>query len=449
MSSNEDLETRLSFLGIDAAARNHLKTASAQIDKYLSSALDGFYTHIAKFGDVDRLFSSQDVKDHAKSAQRRHWGLIAAAEFDGQYVDSVRRIGHAHHQLGLEPRWYLGGYAYILADVVTACAEELHETHPGAEMADTRKETLAALIKAAFLDMDFAISIYLDEGKKEKAEALETMVATFEETVGGFARSLAKSVKELQDASGAMSQTANVTSEKSANVAAAAEQATSNVSTIASAVEEMTQSIKEISGQVHNAAQVTRRVADRATDTNTTVKGLVEASEKIGAVVGLIKDVADQTNLLALNATIEAARAGEAGRGFAVVASEVKTLANQTASATEEIRELVVEMQKVTSASAAALGDISTEISEVDTLSALIASAVEEQSAATNEIARNTQEASTGTRIVSESICEVQNSTQETGSVAEQVRTAASALAEQSEALEQQVSAFLDKVRAA
>ncbi|RMF09198.1 MAG: globin-coupled sensor protein [Alphaproteobacteria bacterium] len=449
MSANEDLDTRLSFLGIDDGACDQLRSIQPLIERVLPEILTQFYKHISRYHQVERLFPDQKTKDHAKAAQEQHWTLISSGTFNDQYVESVRRIGHAHHQLGLEPRWYIGGYAFILSELVANCAEELQQSLPGPENETARRETLAALIKSAFLDMDFAISIYLEEGKKEKTQALEKIAASFEQSIGGFVSSLAESSAELQAASESMSGSAKLTNEKSANVAAAAEQATSNVSAIASAVEEMSQSVKEISEQVHNAARVTRQVADRANETNDTIQGLVAASEKIGAVVDMIKDVADQTNLLALNATIEAARAGDAGRGFAVVASEVKALANQTASATEEIRDLVLQMQRVSGSSAEALAQIRAEISEVDTLSSSIASSVEEQSAATNEIARNTQEASSGTRLVSSSICEVQEATAETGAVAETVLRSASTLAEQSTLLQKQVAEFLANIRAA
>jgi len=449
MHGNDDINTRLSFLRLDENAKNHLKQIKPEIDRVLPKALDGFYRHIASYATVNDMFPDQGVKDHAKSAQARHWDLISSGNFDGRYVESVRRIGLAHHQLGLEPRWYLGGYAFILTELAASLSDYLNEIHPGPEMAETRKEYLGAAIKSAFLDMDFAISVYLEEGEKEKSEAMETMAASFEEGIGGFINNLTNSIGELQSASESMSQSANVTSQRSTNVAAAVEEATSNVGAIASAVEEMSQSIREISGQVNNSADVTRRVANRAKDTNESVQSLVEASEKIGNVVGLIKEVADQTNLLALNATIEAARAGEAGRGFAVVASEVKALANQTASATEDIRKLVQEMQKATGSSATSLREISTEIMEVDELSTAIAAAVEQQSAATNEIARNTQEASKGTQMVAESITQVQTATSETGNVAEQVLSSASHLADQSTKLQDQVREFLVKVRAA
>ena len=179
------------------------------------------------------------------------------------------------------------------------------------------------------------------------------------------------------------------------------------------------------------------------------VQGLADAAQKIGEVVSLINDIAAQTNLLALNATIEAARAGEAGKGFAVVAAEVKSLANQTAKATEEIGTQVAGIQGATKDSVEAIKSIGKTIGEVNEIATTIASAVEEQSAATQEIARNVQQAAKGTQEVSSNIAGVTQAAGETGTAATQVLGASGDLAKQSEALREQVDRFLAKIRAA
>ena len=197
------------------------------------------------------------------------------------------------------------------------------------------------------------------------------------------------------------------------------------------------------------ASEIARSAVEEAQRTNDTVNTLAEASQKIGQVVQLIQDIASQTNLLALNATIEAARAGDAGKGFAVVASEVKSLANQTAKATEDIAGQIGSIQSVTEQAVSAIQNVGGTISRISEISTAIASAVEEQGAATQEIARNTQEASKGTEQVTTNISGVNRAAGETGVAATQVLSSAEKLGHQSEALRRDVGEFLEKIRAA
>jgi len=211
----------------------------------------------------------------------------------------------------------------------------------------------------------------------------------------------------------------------------------------------MSSSIGEISRQVTQASQIAERAVEDAQRTNATVNTLADAAQKIGQVVQLIQDIASQTNLLALNATIEAARAGDAGKGFAVVASEVKSLANQTAKATEDIAGQIGAIQSVTGEAVTAIQGIGGTIGHISEISTAIASAVEEQGAATQEIARNTQQAAKGTEQVSSNIAGVNRAAGETGAAASQVLASAEQLGRQSETLRSEVNRFLDKIRAA
>ena len=181
--------------------------------------------------------------------------------------------------------------------------------------------------------------------------------------------------------------------------------------------------------------------------TTGSIEGLAQASDRIGEVLDLINDIAAQTNLLALNATIEAARAGDAGKGFAVVASEVKSLANQTANATDEISGQITDIQFATKSAVSAIGSIQASIEKVDDTAATILQAVEQQRQATQEIARNVAEASTGTQEVSSNITLVTQGASETGSAATEVLGAAGELAQQSEMMKREVDDFLAEVK--
>ena len=285
--------------------------------------------------------------------------------------------------------------------------------------------------------------------EQEKREATLKMADSLEGTVGEIVHSLVSATGQLRETGDSMTGTAEETMAQATAVAAASQQAAGNVNTVASAVEELSSSVEEIAGQVAKSTQITGRAVEESERTAGTIRGMAEAAQKIGVVLNLINDIAEQTNLLALNATIEAARAGEAGKGFAVVANEVKSLATQTAKATEEISSQISGMQAVTGEAVEAVEAIGAIIGEVNEVASGIASAVEEQGAATKEIARNTQHASQGTEEVSDKIASVSEAATEGGRSASQVLEAVGDLSTQSDALRKEIDRFLSSVRAA
>jgi methyl-accepting chemotaxis protein len=218
---------------------------------------------------------------------------------------------------------------------------------------------------------------------------------------------------------------------------------------VAAAAEELSSSITEISRQVAQSARVAGRALEDARRTDAVVQALADNAQKIGEVVGLISNIAGQTNLLALNATIEAARAGDAGKGFAVVASEVKSLATQTAKATEDISRQISQIQTATKEAVISIQGIGTTIGEISEIAAAIAAAVEQQGAATKEIARNVQQAASGTQEVSANIVGVSQGANETGAAANQVLGAAGELSRQAEQLRTEVGHYISGVNAA
>ena len=283
----------------------------------------------------------------------------------------------------------------------------------------------------------------------QRAQRIDELNRDFDQNSSEALDSAIAATNQLNSSASSLSSTAEESNAQATTVAAASEQAAANVQTVASATEELSSSIAEIGQLVNRSTGVTEQAVEEAKRTNTTVLGLADAANKIGEVVGLINDIASQTNLLALNATIEAARAGDAGKGFAVVASEVKSLAQQTAKATEEIGGQINGMQSATNEAVEAIGSITKTIDEVSEISSSISAAVEEQNAATAEISRNVQQAAQGTQEVNNNISGVSQAAAETGVAANEVSSAADTMSQQTETLRASIEKYLADIKAA
>ncbi len=286
-------------------------------------------------------------------------------------------------------------------------------------------------------------------GAAARQRVIEIYIAEFEGSVRESLQQLGRASGEMRTTSTGLSSVSQKANERVQIAQKASNEASMNVETVASAAEELSSSINDISQQAAHAAGIANRAVVQARTTDDTVQGLAKSAGRIGEVIGLINSIAAQTNLLALNATIEAARAGDAGRGFAVVASEVKSLASQTARATDEISEQIADIQKVASEAVDAIKGIDGIISEVNEVATAIAAAVQEQGAATQEITRSTQYAAQGTRNVSESVTGVKADADSAAAAAENVQHASETLESQSRHLGSQVTDFLSKIRAA
>jgi methyl-accepting chemotaxis protein len=285
------------------------------------------------------------------------------------------------------------------------------------------------------------------EAGARQAEMLRRFADDFESSVGRQIDATMHSAVRMQEDARMLASLAEDSSRLTGLVATAADQASRNVGTVAATGEELTSSIAEISRQVGQSSGMSQKAVDEAKSIDARIKSLALAAQQIGVVVSMISDIAGQTNLLALNATIEAARAGEAGRGFAVVASEVKTLASQTAKATDEISAKIRSMQDATNSSVGAIHSIGITIAEMSATAQAIAAAVEEQGAATGEIARSVGEAARSTNDVAGNIAAVNSSAARTLAGAGEIRSCAEELAGRSQTLRQEVAAFLARVR--
>ncbi|MBS7792859.1 HAMP domain-containing protein [Roseococcus sp. SDR] len=332
-------------------------------------------------------------------------------------------------------------------------AGELGTAVPGQDRADELGRLASAvetLRRGALQREEMAATRLAEESAKAaRAQRIEALIHGFEAETGKVLGALSNAASGLERTSAEMSENAAEGTERATSVAAAAEQASANVQSVAGSAEELSASIGEISRQVQEAAAVARDAASHAQETDATVQGLATAAQRIGEVVQLISGIAGQTNLLALNATIEAARAGEAGKGFAVVASEVKTLAAQTARATEEISAQIGTMQQETARTVAAIAGISRTISQMEANTGAVAAAAEQQAAATREIGRAVAEAAAGTQDAARHAAGVREGAERTGSSAVELRGASGDLARQADQMRGQVDRFLAEIRAA
>jgi methyl-accepting chemotaxis protein len=380
-----EVSERLDFVDLGLEQRKALSSMQPLIAGALADALNRFYAKATAAPETARLFTSQGHIDHAKKRQAMHWNTIASAKFDAEYVNNVMAIGSTHARLGLEPRWYIGGYALILEGLFGAV---IHDELSGPlyrRKAERLSLKLAAIMKAAMVDMDYSISVYLDilaaerkkaeearrtlEAEQQRAQqaiesALDTLAtgdltssvkeelsprfASIKQNFNSAVERLRTALCNVNDSVTLMSLgvdnlsgTANDMVQRTAQQAAALQET-------AAALEEITTVASESSVRAQEARKIASSAARDALQSATIVEqvtmsmaAIQESSRQITSITEVIDEISFQTNLLALNAGVEAARAGEAGKGFAVVAQEVRALAQRSATAAQEIGNLI------------------------------------------------------------------------------------------------------------
>jgi methyl-accepting chemotaxis protein len=430
----------------------------ATSDRLLNATIAGEKTDSSqwKAEAVDRLTTAVRLAERALEEARRH----TAAQWSSAQQSLILNLVLLATALALAvgSMMVVGGRAikplHAIGDAMLKVAAG--DLSVDAGYADRQDEIGAMADALATFKQQAVEKARIEQQDRERNAGAATRQQAIESYIGEFESQMRGTLEQLGDASNQMRTTSDgmsaVSTQTNASVqiaAKASDEASVNVQSVASASEQLSASITDISRQAAHAAGIASRAVNQARSTDGTVQGLAKTANRIGEVVGLINDIASQTNLLALNATIEAARAGEAGRGFAVVASEVKSLASQTAKATDDISEQIADIQKVAGEAIEAIQAIGGIIGEVNEVATAIAAAVEEQGAATQEITRSTQQAAQGTKNVSDNIVGVSAGADAAGAAAQNVKTASEMLAVQTQQLRGQVDAFLGKIRAA
>jgi len=437
-------EERLQFARITAEDMAVLRRVWPMIEPSLDQILDNFYRHIHGEKKLSDMIGDSEAR--LKNAQKRHWKNLFTDGFSQAYFDNAHRIGQTHYRIGLEPRWYIAAYQFVLDEVVCILADR-HRFRPKGLAA-----ALMAVNKAVFLDLDIAISTYQQASETmifNRAQATDRAIDTFRHEFDDITGFFTQSAAGLQTTSQTLGEMVHSTQNTSRIVAEVAARSQADATSVAAASEQLTQSIHEITSQVTGASQSIRQVVQMAELSSGEVGQLSQAVDRIGEILGLIQGIASQTNLLALNATIEAARAGEAGRGFAVVATEVKALADQTSRATTEIAGHIQNIQASTGKAVSSIRDISQAVSEVEVVATAIAAAMEEQSTATNEIAGSIQHVSDASAQLTHHIATLDDAVAETRKASGEVDLSAENMGTQSAKLTRQIEAFFSDLRQA
>ncbi|KRR15887.1 chemotaxis protein [Bradyrhizobium lablabi] len=428
---------------------------------YRSARDGGFMIHQGKLGTRPVAALLGPIKDFSGNSI----GAVEIVMDNSEYVTSLDRARQLAISMALFGIAIAAAAGLLIARSIsrpilslTAAMRDLAHGKLDVELPAQRQDEVGEMARAVAVFKDNAVRMQRlqadqaeakAQSEQEKRKAFAALADSFEASVRGVVERVSAAATEMQGTAQSMSAIVEQSRQQTLTVSTASEQASDNVQTVAAAAEELSSSMDEIGRRLTHASTVVGKAASDGQASNSRVQSLAAAAQKIGEVVSLINQIASQTNLLALNATIEAARAGESGRGFAVVASEVKTLATQTAKATEEIRAQITAVQSETTAAVEGIQSICTTIQEVDEISAAIAAAVGQQGSATQEIARNVQQAAARTGEVSRNISGVTTGIGATGNAAQEVLSSAGELAEQSRKLRSEVDRFLAHIRAA
>ncbi|WP_380871814.1 methyl-accepting chemotaxis protein [Sphingomonas sp. DBB INV C78] len=460
-SGDNGIAIRLSYFNLDEANYAAFPAIATAVEKAAPAALERFYRKVQATPQAARYFSSAAMMEHAKSKQLDHWRALFARKPDERYFAKAEAIGNIHARIGLDPTWYIGGYALVLEEMIgKLLTDSLRARLAGKQLS----RVIGTLVKCALLDMDIALSAYFHAEEAERmaviakvGEATDQLArGDFTGELKGLPDSYAKLVEDFNSMRVKMSETltqvsqtsdtintgASEISRASEDLARRTEQQAASLEETAAAMDRMTSAVRETAqGAVHVRNSVGEAQGD-ATEGGRIVReaisamdGIEKSSQEIAQIIGVIDGIAFQTNLLALNAGVEAARAGDAGKGFAVVANEVRALAQRSADAAKDIKGLIATSSKqvgtgvdLVGQTGQALDRILAKIAEIADLAGKISTSAETQAS--------------GMQQVNIAVTDMDKMTQQNAAMVEQTTAAARSLESEADELMALVQRF-------
>ncbi|MFO1260922.1 MAG: globin-coupled sensor protein [Sphingomonadaceae bacterium] len=460
---NTELYDRLKFYELDSNDASSFRRVRRALSRHVDKALDRFYRKVSGVSALSHFFSSQSHMDHAKGAQHDHWMKVFGDGLTEEYHQRAVGIGKVHARIGLEPKWYVGGYALILEDVIRGMVA------PGiTSLLPWRRKLardLTSLIKVSMLDMDLALSTYFVNAEEKVRSIVLGQMGTalkqiaegdmtarmsglpseyaqveqdFNAAIAALRDTLAKvssSVQVISSGSGEIRSGSDDLSRRTEEQAASLEQTAAAMQQVTTMVKETADSALEVNGAIRQTHAEATKGGEVVKEAVSAMSAIEHSSGEISQIISVIDGIAFQTNLLALNAGVEAARAGDAGKGFAVVASEVRALAQRSADAARDIKSLITRSNEQVGMGVNLVGETGAMLTR-------IVERVGEVSEIITSITASAETQSSSLQQVNSAVNEMDKMTQQNAAMVEESTAAARSLASEADELAGMVARF-------